>query len=337
MNKRLIMVFASVTSLLVLCKSVWAEGEALSETVPTTFMDGFSLGGYSSATLVIPRTRSAEAAIDEISLILRWENDGRFKFFGELELERPVTWNEDERFSHKNAYLDLERLYLEYNLSEKLNLRAGRFLTPAGRWNLLHAAPLVWTTSRPLVTSRLFPASTNGLMLYGSVPMQNKAFEYTFFVETLKDQIKDDFEIQYRDVGGARFSLNNDVNVGLTFMTLRQTDPRSPAYRMIGLDFLTQLDRLELSGEGYYRFASNGKDGGSGAYIQSAYHLGHEWYGLARLETFQSPQEGSAERWLVGATKRLKPNQLLKMEFAGGSGELPDAPRGFLGSFAILF
>lgn len=320
-----------------LCKSAWAEGEALSETEPVTFMDGFSLGGYSSATLAIPRTRSAEAAVDDISLILRWENDSRFKFFGELELERPVTWNEDERFSHKHAYLDLERLYLEYNLSEKLNLRAGRFLTPAGRWNLLHAAPLVWTTSRPLVTSRLFPASTNGLMLYGSVPMQNKAFEYTFFVETLKDQYKDDFEIQYRDVSGAHFSLNNEVNLGLTLMTLRQTDPRSPAYRMIGLDFLTQLGRLELSGEGYYRFASNGKDGGSGAYVQSAYHLGDEWYGLARLETFQSPQEGGAERWLVGAAKRLKPNQLLKMEFTGGSGELPDAPRGFIGSFAILF
>ena len=338
MNKRLIMIFASVTSLLLLCKSAWAEDEISSaQAVPATFIDGFSLGGYSSASLVIPRNQSVEAAIDEISLILRWENDGRFKFFGELELERPISWNDNERISHKSAYLDLERLYLDYNLSEKLNLRAGRFLTPAGRWNLLHAAPLVWTTTRPLVTSRLFPASTNGLMLYGSVPMQNKAFEYNFFVETLKDQYKDDFEIQYRDVSGAHFSLNNEVNLGLTLMTLRQTDPRSPAYRMIGLDYLTQLGRLELSGEGYYRFASNGKDGGSGAYVQSAYHLGNEWYGLARLETFQSPQEGSAERWLVGATKRLKPNQLLKMEFTGGSGELPDAPRGFIGSFAILF
>ena len=60
-------------------------------------------------------------------------------------------------------------------------------------------------------------------MLYGSVPMQNKAFEYNFFVETLKDQYKDDFEIQYRDVSGAHFSLNNEVNLGLTLMTLRQT------------------------------------------------------------------------------------------------------------------
>ena len=337
MNKLLIIVITSVTSLCLLCKPALAEEGAPAETRPTTFIDGFSLGGYSSASVTIPRSSSAEAAIDEISLILRWESDSRFKFFGELELERPLSWNDDERFNHKNAYFDLERLYLDYNLSEKLNLRAGRFLTPAGRWNLLHAAPLVWTSTRPLVTSRLFPASTNGLMLYGSLPMQNKAFEYTFFVETLKDQDKDNNEIMFRDVSGARLSLNNDVNIGLTLMTLRQTDPRSPAYRLVGLDFLTQMDRLELSGEGYYRFASNSQDGGSGAYLQSAYHLGNEWYGLARLETFQSPEEGSAGRWLIGATKRLKPNQLLKMEFVGGSGDLPDSPRGFVGSFAILF
>ena len=34
----------------------------------------------------------------------------------------------------------------------------------AGRWNLIHAAPLVWTTLRPLATSRLFPTSVNGAM-----------------------------------------------------------------------------------------------------------------------------------------------------------------------------
>lgn len=320
----------SVALLITLCKVARADE-------PASILDGFNLGGYASASVTAPRDDTVEAAINEISLLLRWEGDSRFKFLGELELEHPLTWNEGQRFNHKNAYLDLERFYLDYNLSEKLNLRAGRFLTPAGRWNLLHAAPLVWTSSRPLVTSRLFPASINGLMFYGSTPLKNKALEYSFFAETLKDQLIDDDEIQFKDVGGARFTLNNSINVGLTVMTLRETDPRSPSYRLIGLDFLTQIDRLELSGEGYFRFTGNGRDGGSGAYVQSAYHLGNQWYGLARLETFQSPRDGSAERWLVGATKRLKPNQLLKMEWIGGSGNLPDAPRGFIGSFAVLF
>lgn len=330
MKKRFVI---SVTSLLLLCKPAFAQE---TETAPT-LLDGFSVGGYASASLTVPRNSSVEAAIDDISLIVRWEGDSRFKFFGELELERPIAWNEDKRFNSKDTYFDLERLYLDYNLSEKLNLRAGRFLTPAGRWNLLHAAPLMWTSTRPLVTSRLFPASTNGLMFYGSAPIQNQAFEYTFFVETLKDQIHDNDEIRFRDVGGARFTLNNSANIGLTLMTLRETEPRSPSYRLIGLDFMRQFNRLELSGEGYFRLTDSGNDGGSGAFLQSAYQLGHDWVALARLETFQSPRDGTAERWLIGAAKQIKPNQRLKLEFVGGTGDLPDAPRGFVGSYAILF
>ena len=115
----------SVTSLLLLCKPAFAQ-EA--ETSPT-LLDGFSVGGYASASLTVPRNSSVEAAIDDISLIVRWESDSRFKFFGELELERPIAWNDDKRFNSKDTYFDLERLYIDYNLSEKLNLRAGRFLT----------------------------------------------------------------------------------------------------------------------------------------------------------------------------------------------------------------
>lgn len=330
MKKRFVI---SVTSLLLLCKPAFAQEP---ETVPT-LLDGFSVGGYASASLIVPRNSSVEAALNEVSLIVRWEGDSRFKFFGELELERPLSWNDNTRFNHKSAYFDLERLYFDYNLSEKLNLRAGRFLTPAGRWNLLHAAPLVWTNTRPLVTSRLFPASTNGLMFYGSVPIQNQAFEYTFFVETLKDQIQDNDEIRFRDVGGARFTLNSRANLGLTLMTLRETDPRSTSYRLVGLDFMRQFSRLELSGEGYFRFSDSGSDGGSGAFLQSAYQLGHDWVALARLETFQSPRDGTAERWLIGAAKQIEPNQRLKLEFVGGTGDLPGAPRGFVGSYAILF
>lgn len=330
MFKRFIVVIASVTSLLGLCKPVWAEDNS-------NFWDSFALGGYSSAGVDIPRDSTASAFINEVSLILTWENESRFKFFGEFELEEPLKWNSHQGLTTRDAYLDLERFYLDYNLSEKLNLRAGRFLTPAGRWNLIHAAPLVWTSTRPIATRLLFPSSINGLMLYGSVPYQDYAFEYTFFTEGLKDQIRDDNEIIYKHVNGARFTLNAPINIGLTLASFQEDRPLSPTYRMFGLDFVTHIGNLELSGEGFYRNTNKGNDGGSGAYLQSAYHMGNEWYWLTRLETFDHPDTGSAERWLIGATKRVKPNQLLKFEFVGGSGELPESPRGFISTFAVLF
>ncbi|MDO8960788.1 MAG: hypothetical protein Q7V02_01700 [Methylophilus sp.] len=330
MFKRFIYVIASVTSLLCLCKPTWAEDNS-------NFLDSFALGGYSSAGVEIPRTGTANAFVNEVSLILTWENDSRFKFFGEFELEEPLKWNSNQGLTTRDAYFDLERFYFDYNLSEKLNLRAGRFLTPAGRWNLIHAAPLVWTSTRPITTRLLFPSSVNGLMLYGSVPYKDYAFEYTFFAEGLKDQIRDDNEIIYKHVNGARFALNAPINIGMTLASLQEDKPLSATYRMLGLDFVTHLGNWELSGEGFYRITNKGNDGGSGAYLQSAYHMGNEWYWLTRVETFNHPNSGSAERWLVGATKRLKPNQLLKFEFVGGSGELPESPRGFISTFAVLF
>lgn len=42
---------------------------------------GFKLGGYSSAGITFPSDGKTEAALNEISLILSWNNDGRLSFF----------------------------------------------------------------------------------------------------------------------------------------------------------------------------------------------------------------------------------------------------------------
>jgi len=326
----------SVALLLMLCKAASADEAA---RLNNGFIDGFRLGGYTSAGVTVPRDADAKAAINEISLILTWENDSRFKFFGELELENPLSWDDDNKLNTKQSYVDLERFYLDYNFSEKINLRAGRFLTPAGRWNLLHAAPLVWTSTRPLATSQLFPISTNGIMAFGAVPIDNSALEYTLFVETLKDQINDDDEIKFGNVKGARLAFGQEANFGLNLMSFNEKTISNPAYRMLGFDFITHYKGIEFLGEAFQRWDTHNKDGGSGAYLQTAVPLPltHNWTGIARVETFHRPNEGHHQRWLIGTTWRMKPTQLLKLEFTGGSINQPESTRGFLASFAVLF
>lgn len=337
-SRRLFVAYAvSVALLGGVCKIAHAE----ETTPPEKPASNFKLGGYSSVSLMSPSRGSTDLNLNEVSLLLSWDNESRLKFFGELELERPLSWNENKKFDEKNSYLDLERLYLDYSFSDKLNLRGGRFLTPAGRWNLLHAPPLVWTGSRPLATRYLFPNGMNGVMLHGSVPTnlfgQEQLFEYALFTEALKDQVRDDHEIIFKDVSGAHFTLNSTINLGLTLATFKEDRPGMPEYRMIGLDFITHIHGWEISGEGFQRFTNHGGDGGSGAYLQSAAPLGNNWYWLTRLESFQRPGEISGERWVLGLTKRIQPTQLLKMEFIGGSDDFMDTPRGFMGSFAVLF
>lgn len=339
--QKIIIAIASVTSLFALCKPVFAE-----EASAANLWSGFRLGGYSSAGVTLHRDENAEAAINEVSLLLTWNGDSRWSFFGELELERPLSWNDDRKFHSKESHLDLERLYLDYNISENMNLRLGRFLTPNSRWNLLHASPLVWTSTRPLATYRLFPTGTNGLMLHGSVPVNDYAIDYMLFAEMLEDQEKDNLDLPFEHVRGARLALSKQWNFGISLLSFEEKDIKAlggqdKTYRMLGLDFIKQLGKVELSGEGFARFTSNGGDGGSGAYLQTAVPLNalglNNWYWLTRLETLQRPKEGSSERWLTGATWRVKPTQLLKLEFAGGSGNQPEAPRGFIASYAFLF
>lgn len=326
----------SVALLLMLCKAASADEAA---RLSNDFIDGFRLGGYTSAGITVPRDADTQVNLNEISLILTWENESRFKFFGELEFEKPLAWDDDNKLNTKKSYVDLERLYLDYNFSEKINLRAGRFLTPAGRWNQLHAAPLVWTSTRPLATSRLFPISTNGIMAFGAVPIDNSALEYTLFVETLKDQISDNDEIEFDNVKGARLTFGQEANFGLNLMSFNEKTISNPSYRMLGFDFITHYKGLEFLGEVFQRWDTYNKDGGSGAYLQAAMPLPlvQNWTGIARVETFHRPDEGHHQRWLMGTTWRMKPTQLLKLEFTGGSGDQPESPRGFLASFAVLF
>lgn len=332
-SKFIALLLTSVALCLSLCNHALAQDIA----DEGSFWDGFKLGGYSSAGLTAHSDGDTEAALNEVSLILSWSGNSRFSFFSELELERPLTWNEGERVQHDDSYFDLERFYFDYNLTEKINLRAGRFLTPAGRWNLLHAAPLVWTSSRPLATTRIFPISTNGVMLYGAVPLSDQGLEYSIFMETLKDQHRDEDEILFKDIYGARLNTTGDFKVGVNLLSFKERVANNPEIKMIGLDFLKYYKDWEFSGEGYQRFYSNGGNAGSGAYLQTVAPLGHDWFAIARLETLQRPNEGTTDKWLLGAAWRVTPNQILKMEVIGGDDDLPESPKGFLASFAILF
>jgi hypothetical protein len=330
----------SVISLCMMCKPLLAEEES-------TFLDGFRVGGYTSVDLNVPRAESTRLNWNELAMIVTWDKNTRIKFFGEFDLEDVATYTHHQGLDFRDAYINLERLYFDVNLNEKANLRIGRFLTPLGRWNQLHASPLVWTASRPLVTTELYPSFTSGLQLFGTVPFNERSLDYQFYTAAMNSQPKSRGEMQYKDMHGARIAINNILNftdenaglntIGLNVSSYRDEESNGFKYSLIGLDFLLEINRWELSGEAYTRKINHGQRGGSGAYLQSAYLIKNDWYWITRLESLHQPDASNAERWIIGVTKRLKPNQLLKFEVVGGNGEYEDIPRGFTTSFAMMF
>jgi hypothetical protein len=63
----------------------------------------------------------------------------------------------------------IERLYIEYDIVPQLSIRAGRWLTPFGIWNIDHGSPVIISVGRPYVMGEnFFPERQTGIDLFGS-------------------------------------------------------------------------------------------------------------------------------------------------------------------------
>ena len=158
---------------------------------------GLSLGGYSRVDLSRDEGGPARLAIEDLSLFTIWDPVPRFRVFSELEAEDAAHVDDHGRGGTSEHKFTLERLYGDVAFSDRVNLRVGKFLTPIGRWNLIHAAPLVWTTSRPLVTIVPFATHTTGVMLFGNLDT-NGSITYSAF-----GQFVDSFETSSEELNPA--------------------------------------------------------------------------------------------------------------------------------------
>jgi hypothetical protein len=74
-------------------------------------------------------------------------------------------------FSRPNQWgsIVIERVYVEYDVTEHLTLRVGHWLTPYGIWNIDHGSPAIVAAFRPyIIGERFFPEHQTGFDLFGS-------------------------------------------------------------------------------------------------------------------------------------------------------------------------
>ncbi len=237
----------------------------------------------------------------------------RLRFFSEYEIEHGGP------DASGGGEAKVEQAYIDYLMTEWINLRMGAMLVPFGRTNIYHDSDLRDLTARPLVARDIIPTTwtESGVGLFGE--FEPVIGSYEDLVVSYEVQVINGLDDGFSDTGlrGARGSLSSDNNnnkavAGRVVLSpaIGQELAFSGYYGAYndygdsisgkGVDFLSKWGPLELTGE-YAFFKVNAPDFAvsgitdiadtfEGYHVQAAYHFWPQFLSDTFLgRTFDDP------------------------------------------------
>jgi hypothetical protein len=312
---------------------------------------GFWLAGDVTLATEILEEDASAVAIDDVSLLARWDATSRFALFGELRLDDLWEAVEGDGSTTGDADVTVERLYAELLLTPRFTLRAGKFYTPFGLWNEIRRAPLTWTVERPAITENVFPQHATGLSLLYQTTWQGWSFDATAYgpaQDELKFRKADEEDLAEDGLlFGGRVAAGRTVGpvygaLGLNAAGFRPHD-RDRWTTVTGLDLAVAVGGHELSGELTFSIPERGGRVLQGLYLQDVIPLTPlvrmvpELYGVLRFEQLQPRHGSSAVGGLVGLFWRPTPMVVLRANYFFTNRTVGEFEPGFLGSLSVLF
>lgn len=313
---------------------------------------GLRIGGYTDFNFYDVQGTRSSYNVHDFSLFLTQDIGTQWQLFTEIDAANPVT--SSGRTDVDDAELDIERLYLDYHVNPYINFRFGKFLTPVGEWNLVHADPLTWTISRPLSTSAAFALHATGAMMFGTLPVKGNDLDYWVFADDTKNlRIGDDQDSAYTNFGTTETLQNNfrqafggrvlyhlfgdSLSIGASALSYELESPRDK-YVLSGLDFNWTTHYIGFTGEAIYRSSTDNLPDERGGFVQTEIPLWRRLYFIERYERYRSstPAQTSTIRTTAINFKPIE-GIVLKLEYRDGAHNLLLAPTGWLASAAILF
>lgn len=315
---------------------------------------GLRVGGYADLHFYDIKDHHPTYSFRDVSLFVTKDLGPRWQAFVELDLGDALDVSGRHASSH-DSELSVERLYLDYHVDQAVNFRYGKFLTPVGEWNLVHADPLTWTVSRPLTTSAAFARHVTGAMMFGTTPVAGNDLDYWLYVDDSSHlHIGQDQDHAY-DSFGADSSLRNNFRhavggralyhllddrlaIGLSLLDYELQRPRQQ-YHLAGVDFSWSGRHLEMTGEAIRRSGGPaGQPAEHGGFLEVEVPVRRRLYLVGRFERYRSSGTAQAATVrTVGFNYRPVPGVVLKLERRDGNHNLELAPTGWLASVAVLF
>ena len=226
--------------------------------------------------------------IDDIAF-LSYGGNNTLSYMLELESKELYKRVEDTGMTStsEDHKLYVERLYVDYRISDYYSLRFGKFNSPIGFWNLIPVNVLRDTTSNPFTTQIIFPRFTTGVDA-----------SYSLFNESLlqanlmiQDNASIDHEYNNYNVrkhyafGVSREGENYTFKLSGGYFTLREKQPAGDDHLYLLASIKYEHDRYQLLAEvGVQKFNSQKN---YASYVQSSYRFDDKHTGVLRFESYK--------------------------------------------------
>ena len=326
---------------------------------PVTFADDYVLGhgynsgswnisGYATAELNLANQRAANFTVNDFSIFIHGRVNHYINPFFEGEYANQALWVEGAGVLSSGAgQFVLERLYNDSYFTDSVFLRAGKMLTPVGEWNLIHAAPLVATTIRPLTTYLNFSEFTSGGSL-NYVAEHNSllpsAILYYQPSEELLPKTLASSPYRYKNVSGLQLVYARDLDWRVGFsMQHSEVINRHERQTLFSWDGRYDFDVFSLEMQtSYNRIVGNPKirqrNDEWGGYLQLTVPVIDDWSLIGRGETFTARGAKSSQQNAVFAVN-YRPNAALvwKLEYLFVKGATTNLNEGVYTSFGVMF
>ena len=332
---------------------LWSGGcvaNALSDSMPLSYQWGrgiswpatnLNLGGYLNASYLQPELLKNKTSLDEIGFFITWSPHQRVRFFSEIDIN---DWLSTEGIDTLENSLRAERLYVDLLATESTTLRIGKFLTPVGRWNVTHAAPLIWTTTRPLVTERrLFTSHASGVMLTQKFDVSDHNLEISAYADNSEELDILDNQLGFENAIGGRinFDVSEQLQIGASFIDYKNiTVTHKTRNELLGVDLLWKKDGYEIEMESIYRYADDNQGEEKGWYLQGVVPLSEHFFVIGRYEYVSGKHRYIPTKTNIGvAALAWRPFTplVIKAEYLFGDQNQFVAPSGFFTSIAMFF
>ena len=314
---------------------------------------GLRIGGYANLQYYNVAGLPSTLRFRDTSLFVTKDIGTRWQLFSEVDAGDSLSLAGHS--SGENSELDIERLYLDFHAGQAITFRFGKFLTPVGQWNLIHADPLTWTVSRPLSTSAAFARHASGVMAFGTLPLSGHDLDYWIFADDSKnlgigpeqDQAYSAFGADgsirnnFRQAAGARLLyhlLDDRLGVGISYLDYTLQDPHK-RFQLVGMDFSWVSRHLNLTGEAIHRSSPDASVASQqGGFLQAAVPLWRQLYVVGRYERYRtSISDRITTLRTFGIDYRPVQGIVLKIEHSEGNRDAQLAPPGWIASAAVLF